>query len=740
MTMTMKGTMKVPSGSVLQLLHHLLFSSAQTCWKLELDALGELQLRLAGAMGSLSGHGGAFWLHRAGWRSGSLTSTCEARRRKTSDVAGQKTLAHQRDGQIEGVRSPLSPAEMDPLCFLLTCDVVCHDAAAAQLLPLVEQFEVTVDLERRRNEICCNASTARVNVNIDRVLVDFFRTVRQGLKQAPERPPERGHRAGLVQPAIFGGTVPRVQALTRSDLLQAGYLTMLDYDLSIPNGKIILGDNSVFGSDIAYFGIPLGDLGDICYARPSNDDEPAAMEDEVVPSSPIQCYGYVVFTIVLHECEFHVLDMGTALAKDITWKDTILKGSTQDVLIFKGRASVWNPAVLLDIGSVYSKPIPGPKGRKVALSKKRKHEESWRVQVLYGILPQQVPWDDAASLVAGYSSRKAWKRVMAFSGDVDKAAIKASMSNAVIFLIATLVPRLATTRELRAYLAGLGWLVALGLSALYVWYMDRTWDQVIGGFAGCVIAFTFGVMRNAGTARITYGELAVAFLTILFLGLRNSCLDLQSYEWHQRSMWTLRDSWRTCSSLELDLETELHERALTSSSSAKLAVNDTSEEEAAQVLKAAADDLGSSRFSASFGLMDKLGKIQGIVSIMASLTGYVPSQLARKAFSMAALMLRVYILVIPGQQISGVQINPCVRVTRGAAIGDGDDMVLLNEHCLAGQRHEFQLKKGFVFYLLTFTGARKVTLTEDVTPITLGKSNLKDAVFVISRKRDDTVS
>ena len=55
--MTMKGTMKVPSGSVLQLLHHLLFSSAQTCWKLELDALGELQLRLAGAMGSLSGHG-----------------------------------------------------------------------------------------------------------------------------------------------------------------------------------------------------------------------------------------------------------------------------------------------------------------------------------------------------------------------------------------------------------------------------------------------------------------------------------------------------------------------------------------------------------------------------------------------------------------------------------------------------------------------------------------------------------
>ena len=32
--------------------------------------------------------------------------------------------------------------------------------------------------------------------HLSKVLVDFFRTVRQGLKQAPERPPERGHRAG----------------------------------------------------------------------------------------------------------------------------------------------------------------------------------------------------------------------------------------------------------------------------------------------------------------------------------------------------------------------------------------------------------------------------------------------------------------------------------------------------------------------------------------------------------------
>eukprot|EP00913_Durusdinium_trenchii_P020001 g18800.t1 len=126
-------------------------AAPQTCWKLELDALGELQLRLAGGV-----------LAPSRW------------------VALRISDFH--------VRGPLSPAEMDPLCFLLTCDVVCHDAAAAQLLPLVEQFEVTVDLERRRNEICCNASTARVNVNIDRVLVDFFRTVRQGLKQVQDAP------------------------------------------------------------------------------------------------------------------------------------------------------------------------------------------------------------------------------------------------------------------------------------------------------------------------------------------------------------------------------------------------------------------------------------------------------------------------------------------------------------------------------------------------------------------------
>lgn len=116
-------------------------------WRLELDSLGPLHFRLSGGI-----------LAPTQW------------------VALRINDFH--------VRGALSPVENDPLSFLLTCDVVCHHAAAAQLLPLVEQFEVTVDLERKRNEICCNANTARVNINVDRVLVDFFRTVREGLKEA----------------------------------------------------------------------------------------------------------------------------------------------------------------------------------------------------------------------------------------------------------------------------------------------------------------------------------------------------------------------------------------------------------------------------------------------------------------------------------------------------------------------------------------------------------------------------
>lgn len=115
-------------------------------WRLELDSEGQLQFRLSGGI-----------LAPSQW------------------VALRITDFH--------VRGALSPAENDPLSFLLTCDVVCHHAAAAQLLPWLEQFEVTVDVERKRNEICCTGTTARVNVNIDRVLVDFFRTVKEGLKE-----------------------------------------------------------------------------------------------------------------------------------------------------------------------------------------------------------------------------------------------------------------------------------------------------------------------------------------------------------------------------------------------------------------------------------------------------------------------------------------------------------------------------------------------------------------------------
>ena len=61
-------------------------------------------------------------------------------------------------------------------------------------------------------------------------------------------------------------------------------------------------------------------------------------------------------------------------------------------------------------------------------------------------------------------------------------------------------------------------------------YVQRTWDEVIGGFFGCTVAYTIGVFRNAGTARFTYAVIAVAFIAVLFPARRSACLDIQSYE------------------------------------------------------------------------------------------------------------------------------------------------------------------------------------------------------------------
>ena len=62
--------------------------------------------------------------------------------------------------------------------------------------------------------------------------------------------------------------------------------------------------------------------------------------------------------------------------------------------------------------------------------KKKIGGQSWKEQVLRGTLPQMIPWDDAASLVAGYSSRKSWKRVMSYFGESDKMSILTSVANA----------------------------------------------------------------------------------------------------------------------------------------------------------------------------------------------------------------------------------------------------------------------------------------------------------------------
>ncbi|CAJ1441092.1 unnamed protein product [Effrenium voratum] len=73
-----------------------------------------------------------------------------------------------------------------------SCCEIGHNAPVAQLVPVVEQFEVTVDVDRKQNQISCDASSARVNVNIDRVLVNFFRTMRQGLEEVQQRTLQAG--------------------------------------------------------------------------------------------------------------------------------------------------------------------------------------------------------------------------------------------------------------------------------------------------------------------------------------------------------------------------------------------------------------------------------------------------------------------------------------------------------------------------------------------------------------------
>ncbi|CAE7613302.1 unnamed protein product [Symbiodinium natans] len=150
-------------------------------WRLQFDALGFLDLRLSGGI-----------------------------------LAPQHWLAL-RVAELHA-RGALMPQEGEPLSFMLLCDVVCHNAKAAQLEPVVEQFELTVDVERRHKEFSCCAATARINVNIDTVLVNFFRSVRRGLEEVREGPLQPARRFQFHNGAGVKITVKWRQLRTRSSV------------------------------------------------------------------------------------------------------------------------------------------------------------------------------------------------------------------------------------------------------------------------------------------------------------------------------------------------------------------------------------------------------------------------------------------------------------------------------------------------------------------------------------------
>lgn len=69
----------------------------------------------------------------------------------------------------------------------------------------------------------------------------------------------------------------------------------------------------------------------------------------------------------------------------------------------------------------------------------------------------------------------------------------------------------------------------------------------------------------------------------------------------------------------------------------------------------------------------------------------------KKAYFATLVLLRIYVIVITGQEVDGVKVPPAVRVLRGTAIGDSNDQMLLHEHCVQGSR----------FYILSFGRIRR---------------------------------
>eukprot|EP00929_Paragymnodinium_shiwhaense_P101352 TRINITY_DN64369_c0_g3_i1.p1 TRINITY_DN64369_c0_g3~~TRINITY_DN64369_c0_g3_i1.p1 ORF type:complete len:4057 (+),score=754.11 TRINITY_DN64369_c0_g3_i1:92-12262(+) len=113
-------------------------------WRLELDIAEGIDVTLAGGL-----------LAPANWLVAEVSEVC--------------------------VLGSVPPKGGSPLSVTFRCDVMCYNNTTAQLERVLEPMGMTVDVARRGPRLECMAATTRLNVNIHKVIVDFFFAVRKGL-------------------------------------------------------------------------------------------------------------------------------------------------------------------------------------------------------------------------------------------------------------------------------------------------------------------------------------------------------------------------------------------------------------------------------------------------------------------------------------------------------------------------------------------------------------------------------
>ena len=156
--------------------------------------------------------------------------------------------------------------------------------------------------------------------------------------------------------------------------------------------------------------------------------------------------------------------------------------------------------------------------------KRQRGEIIWYQQAAMFKSITKMPWSDLLSYLA-YPTQAKWAAAVRGDTNFDLVTFCTPILFGVILVVALIVGKYAQHPDLAWLIGGSGFVSTLLACGLLAWFYGIPLDQCAGGLVGAAIAMGYGIWRSAGAVKTSDGEILVAAVVVVAMGVRASAGD-----------------------------------------------------------------------------------------------------------------------------------------------------------------------------------------------------------------------